>query len=255
MKNDDILKKVNNSKDKVSALNVNKKLLNTIVVMNDICEDLCTNTNEYDVDTTIKIIEDYIKNDDKVERILYSEVSSILYSLDEVRMGLFSTNIEKLMVFILNRKSVGADVDCDKIIIKIYDHFQLIMRQAENVEKSMYIGFKESADKFRSEIKIVEREYISILGIFAAIVLTFVGGITFSSAVLQSMFAVSMYRLITVTILLAFVMVNVIWLLINFILTINDKNTKTFKLNIMVFDIGCAIACVGVMLYWLLFRG
>lgn len=43
--------------------------------MNDICEGLCTNTNEYDVDTTIKITEDYIKNEYKVDRIVGSEMS------------------------------------------------------------------------------------------------------------------------------------------------------------------------------------
>lgn len=200
-------------------------------------------------------VQSYIDSSEEFDRILYSEISNFIFSLEMGDRGMFATNIESLMIYVVGTGKQEVSVECRKMIIRIYDHSMLALNQVENVNNILGEGITDTTIKFKNEIKSVEREYISILGIFAAIVLTFVGGITFSSAVLQSMFAVSMYRLITVTILLAFVMVNVIWLLINFILTINDKNTKTFKLNIVVFDFICAAACVVVMIAWIRLRG
>ena len=40
-----------------------------------------------------------------------------------------------------------------------------------------------------------QREYISILGIFAAVVLAFTGGIAFSTSVLKNINTVSVYRI------------------------------------------------------------
>lgn len=96
----------------------------------------------------------------------------------------------------------------------------------------------------------VEKEYISILGIFAAIVLAFVGGITFSTSVLQNISAVSAFRLLLVVDFLAFVLINVIYILVKFIFTINEKNAKLF--NIKSLNIACLVIAVIILIAWLL---
>ena len=96
----------------------------------------------------------------------------------------------------------------------------------------------------------VEKEYISILGIFAAMVLAFVGGITFSTSVLQNISAVSVFRLLLVVDFLAFVLINVIYILVKFIFTINEKNAKLF--NIMALNVACSVIAVIIVISWML---
>jgi hypothetical protein len=76
----------------------------------------------------------------------------------------------------------------------------------------------------------MEKEYVSIFGIFASIVLAFVGGITFSTSVLQNIDKVSIFRLLLVVDMIAFTMINVLNLLIDFIAKINGKENKVMDI-------------------------
>ena len=111
-------------------------------------------------------------------------------------------------------------------------------------------SIEEAKDNLQKQIKSVEKEYISILGIFAAIVLAFVGGITFSTSVLQNISAVSAFRLLLVVDFLAFVLINIIYILVKFIFTINEKDSKLF--NIKGLNISCSLIALIVIISWLL---
>lgn len=102
----------------------------------------------------------------------------------------------------------------------------------------------------QKQVKSVEKEYISILGIFASIVLAFVGGITFTTSVLQNISAVSVFRLLLVVDFLSFVLINIIYILIKFIFTINEKNAKLF--NIKALNITCLIIGIVIVVSWIL---
>ena len=67
------------------------------------------------------------------------------------------------------------------------------------------------------------KNYITILGIFASIVVSFVAGIVFSTSVLEHMHSVSIYRLIFVILLLSLILMNVINLLVVYIFKITCK--------------------------------
>lgn len=69
----------------------------------------------------------------------------------------------------------------------------------------------------------MQKEYISILGIFAAIVLAFTGGIVFSGSVLENIDKSSIYRITLITFIIGLVFFDLIWLLIDFIRDINGK--------------------------------
>ena len=77
------------------------------------------------------------------------------------------------------------------------------------------------ADEIHEGQKKMQNEYITILGIFAAIVLAFTGGMSFSSSVLENLHQSSIYRILIVVCVLGFVMINLIWILIDFIRDIN----------------------------------
>ncbi len=135
------------------------------------------------------------------------------------------------------------------MIVKIYDHFQLALHQIENVNNIFANSIEEAKENLQKEIKSVEKEYISILGIFAAIVLAFVGGITFSTSVLQNISAVSVFRLLLVVDFLAFVLINVIYILVKFIYTINEKSVKLF--NVKVLNVACLVIVLVIIVAWL----
>lgn len=232
------------------SLEHSKKYINTKRKINGICKALSKETKDYDPAKTVENIQGYLDNKDKMERILYSEISSYVFSLDMRQRGIFATNVEKLMIYALNAKSEDISEDCCKMIVKIYDHFQLALNQIENVKTILGASIEETKINLKEEIKGLEKEYISILGIFASIVLAFVGGITFSSSVLQNIDGISIYRLLLVVVLLGFVLVNVIWLLVKFIAEINDKGIKLF--NIKLFNIACIVMAVAIVAAWIL---
>lgn len=216
--------------------------------INSICRALTLETRKYDPHITVDNISQYLASPHKLERILYSEISNYIFSLEMSQRGIFATNVEKLLLFSLDEQNhVGED--SKKLIIKIYDHFQLALYQIENVNNIFAESIEDAKDKLQEQVKSVEKEYISILGIFAAIVLAFVGGITFSTSVLENISEVSAYRLLLVIDFLAFTLINVIYILVKFIFTINNKDAKLF--NIKVINISCAIIAAFITIGWL----
>lgn len=230
-------------------LEQSKKFNNTKRKINGICKALSMNTKKYDPQKTVENISAYITLTNKLDRILYSEISNYVYSLEMPERGIFATNLEKLLLYSLDDNN-GVSEDCKKMIVKIYDHFQLALHQIENVNNIFADSIEEAKENLQKQIKGVEKEYISILGIFAAIVLAFVGGITFSTAVLQNISAVSVFRLLLVVDFLAFVFINVIYILVKFIFTINEKNAKLF--NIKALNIACLVIAIIIVISWIL---
>jgi len=231
------------------SLKQSKKFTNTKRKINGICKALSLNTQKYDPQKTVENIASYISSSNKLDRILYSEISNYVYSLEMSERGILATNLEKLLLYSLDDNNVIKD-DCKKIIVKIYDHSQLALHQIENVNNIFANSIEDAKENLQKQIKGVEKEYISILGIFAAIVLAFVGGITFSTSVLQNISAVSVFRLLLVVDFLAFVLINVIYILVKFIFTINEKNTKLF--NIKALNIACLVIAMIIVISWIL---
>lgn len=109
----------------------------------------------------------------------------------------------------------------------------------------------EEAEKneidFNDFFKKQQSQYITILGIFASIIMTFVGGLTFSTSVLSHMHEVSIYRLVFVICCIGALVFNVLFALFGFILKIVDK--KVNYITLFVANIGFVIA-LGVNLYF-----
>ena len=201
----------------IMSLEQSKKFNNTKRKINGICKALSMNTQKYDPQKTVENIASYITSTNKLDRILYS----------------------------VDDNNLVSD-DCKKMIVKIYDHFQLALHQIENVNNIFADSIEEAKENLQKQIKGVEKEYISILGIFASIVLAFVGGITFSTSVLQNISAVSVFRLLLVVDFLSFILINVIYILVKFIFTINEKNAKLF--NVKALNIACLVIAIIIVI-------
>lgn len=248
MADDNLDRLLRTTDNKEMSLEQSKKFTNTKRKINGICKALSMNTQNYDPQKTVNNIKAYIETSDKLDRILYSEISNYVFSLEMSKRGIFATNLEKLLLYSLNDDNEISN-DIKKIIVKIYDHCQLALHQIENTNNIFANSIEESKSDLQKQIKGIEKEYISILGIFAAVVLTFVGGITFSTSVLKNISAVSIFRLLLVIDFLAFILINVIYVLVKFIFKINENNTELF--DIKTINIACLCIAVFVIISWL----
>lgn len=224
------------------AFNISKSKINNI------CVSVSKASNEYDPQMTMISIKEYLDSNKNFERFLYSELSNYIYSLDISKRGTLATNIEKLLLYAL-KSSNGVDGDTKKLVIKLYDHFQLALHQIENAKNIASNNIENAKVDLTNEVKSMQKEYITILGIFASIVLTFVGGISFSSSILENIAEVSPFRLILVIDFLGFILTNTIYLLLKFILIINNSKAEFSVKWINCICLVIAIVTLGV---WIL---
>ena len=271
------------------------------VITTDILEDFKVDTSVYAPKNTVSKIQGYMNSQELLDRILYSEISIFISSLTVEERGSFNTNMDHLITYIYDSRD-DIESGVKKWITKIYDHSQLAIYQIEKLferatkiflesnsktKEQFEMQFRKTSDKFISkiettkkdtetQIKSIEKEYISILGIFASIILTFVGGMTFSTSVLQNISSVSIFRLLLTVDFLAVVLINTIYILIKFILVINDKDigsgsksnhrkSKKIKstlktevkikekqiFNIKAFNVVCLLISIIILIAWL----
>lgn len=72
----------------------------------------------------------------------------------------------------------------------------------------------------------MQKDYVAILGIFSAVLLTFIGNIAFSTSVLANIHQSSMYRVAFITVFLGFVVFNLLVYLMNFIKAVMDVDVS-----------------------------
>lgn len=221
LKNDDSAVKVGKK--------YSKKLRQNKIRIGNICRSINIDSSVYSPQKTIDSIKAYLNDGDKIDRILYSEISAFTASLDEMKRGTFSTNIEKLLLFVLE-ESNNINEDVRKICIKIYDHFQLNLIQIEKtnaiVSECIVKAIEEEKIDLHDELKGIEKDHITILGIFAAIMLAFVGGFTFSTSVFNNVSDTNIYKLAFIALVVGLVFVIMIIVLMNFLREISGKPFK-----------------------------
>lgn len=130
----------------------------------------------------------------------------------------------------------------------VYEYFN---REIGEKLKTLETKSNELDTKYKQIEEKLEKnqtQYITILGIFASIVLAFVGAFTFSTSVLAHMHEVSFYRLSFVILCIAFLVVNILQGLFDFLRNIHDnKYEKKYKLftwfNMLIFF---AMLCIFI---------
>lgn len=146
-------------------------------------------------------------------------------------MGIISQKIDK-----------GCeDDDVKKSVRKLHDHIELertrieymvrqnanqkeaklaaekALAQANEMAKSFEEKTERNSQKFREMLDESKRDYVTILGIFAAIVLAFTAGLSFSSSILQNINQASIYRLSFIAVFIGFFIFNIIIALFSFL--------------------------------------
>lgn len=213
----------------------------------DICYSLAVPPSGYKPEVTKKKIVDLLKQPG-FNRILYSEISRFVFTQEDEATANLLQNVETLVNYAAddNYTPENEKKDYRKVAFKLYDHCNLAAVQSNNAKLVFDKSISGTKEELNKTFKGLEREYITILGIFASIVLAFVGGITFSSSVLQNMRCVSAYRLFAVIDVLAVLMISVLHMLMRFICKINNVNFELgWKWYVAIIVILTGITLVG----------
>lgn len=145
----------------------------------------------------------------------------------------------------INTDKNGKVIDVSKSINKLYDHVNIELARMAYSEIGDYqlseqgmtlddlskrVGdLQKDADDIHSSLDKAQTDYIAILGIFASVVLAFVGGMAFSTSVLENIRDVSIYRLLTVSLIIGMVFVTVIFLMFYFVGILTRQKQFTLK--------------------------
>lgn len=120
-------------------------------------------------------------------------------------------------------------------------------RKAQEI-KTEYENIRKKISSVEDKLDSSQKEYITILGIFASIVLAFTGGIAFSTSVLNNIARSSIYRIIIVSLIIGAVFLNMLFGLLYYLNTLVNKAKKLFPIitsNIIIF-----ILIVVTILFW-----
>lgn len=113
---------------------------------------------------------------------------------------------------------------------------QAKINQANDIIEEKQKRIEEQQEKIKNQAAKIEKQiennmaqYMSILGIFSAVVLAFVGGLTFSTSVLENIHKASIYRIVFVVAIIGIVFFNLLWILFDFMKSVSgvDKQKKT----------------------------
>ena len=210
-------------------------------------------------------------------RHLYSNVCAVMYehlstSPDKLDDGVpyQARNLASNMALIYRSiEDTDRPESVKRSVYKLYDHIELentrmkymaqqnkaqiegvdkLHKEVENVgAKAMAI--REDMDSMQEDL---QRNYVTILGIFAAIVIAFATGSAFSSSVIQSMTSVSIYRLAFVMVVLGLFLFDLVVALFFFICRVS-KFKEGEHLPVLVKwvnGIAMAVAIIVFLLRW-----
>lgn len=171
-------------------------------------------------------------------------------------------SMNEAVEYVKNNHSKYND-DFKKCFDKLYDHVTLeilqinYMRGIENkgdannattmkeLRSAMSLAktASDNADKATDKLSNMQKDYIAILGIFAAIILAFVSGLVFSNSVLQNIDKASIYKLLLISITIGFFITNILLFLFSFVKSIirNNENNSALDPHISYFNLAAII--------------
>ncbi len=176
-------------------------------------------------------------------RIMYHEVSN-LYFNDKYGQNEFIDKLEGFLRILYDNNGKQEHIN---FVYKIIDHLNLAQIQMGKIQEYCNLTNEKSIEEMNKQLedegkKIISKmhknlnesskQYITILGIFASIVLAFTGGVAFSTSVLSNIESASIYRLVFIISLLGFILFNTICVMFEFVREINDKEMGLSLKNI-----------------------
>ena len=174
------------------------------------------------------------------------------------------------------QKGKGSDLDTDELrkgVAKLYDHVNLeliridyftykfndigqtleqannsinLLTETSNDVANSVIDLERRFDNVKDEIEAQRNQYITILGIFASIVITVFAGLSISSSIITSVHNSAVAKLCFFSCLTGFIVFNILVALFCFLTKINNIGLGyKYWILIIVFNIFMAIGALG----------
>lgn len=172
-------------------------------------------------------------------------------SLDGTRIIDISDSIRKLYDHVnLDIARISYSDAADRKISgeSSLENLQAEIRSVQSELKDNYNATKKNMAEVEEKLENSQKEYIAILGIFAAVVLAFTGGIAFSTSVLNNIAKVSVYRTIAVSLVIGLVLLNIVFGLFYYINSLVNKEKKITPL--IVSDVMILMLLVATVFAW-----
>ena len=176
-------------------------------------------------------------------RHYYSDIFAAISTIDDEEdkdLDILGQNMERI-----HSKYIPNDKDISEELNKLYDHINLEISRINYFKKSeiktegklqnLTYAVDDAKDKLEQmedaaeKMNDMQKQYVTILGIFASIVLSFTGGIAFSTSVLQNIEKASIYRISLIVFVLAFSLTNILYILTRFVREISKKKDEIIK--------------------------
>ncbi len=224
-----------------------------------IFDTLLVPSSKYDPDITLQAIAVYMDKYSEFNVVYYSIISNKIFFSKDVHIEYIYTNIEICLSKISNVYRIAKDNnDADmtsnlvaiyRFVIKMVDHISLATTQVGKISGSIIIEtekavqetkkevnttLKEQSDKDKDEMKKyykgLEKDSITIMGMFIAIVLAFTGSIIIPTNLVNNAANIGSAKLVLLLSGVAFIFINLLYQLIRFLLIINEKFESITKL-------------------------
>ena len=236
--------------DKTDNKKSGKGIINGIEKLSKrLFEDLCEDDDSFNPkEFTLTLIDYY----NKTERVYYSSYSKMIYNLDkEVTEGNLNHNIMKLVEFSGTKEfdelfprgtsAYGNKKKIIKIIHKLWDHSQLAENQIDEIRKDKFWdNFLKEKIKIEESIKKegqkLNKELISLVGIFTAMAFLVFGGLNSLSSILEnSIKGVPILNISVVCLLWGLCVYNMIYLFMFLVAKITNNDISTNKESTSIF--------------------
>lgn len=185
-------------------------------------------------------------------RHFYSDIFEVLSLLkkQDGKLGTVDILGQNMGILYENYKPNSPDKDISKELKKLYDHISLdiarmlyseagdyrisgkqVVQELQTKVETLTAEINEAhitQEQLKKELNNQQREYVAILGIFAAVVITFIGGLAFSTSVLNNIDKANTAKLIMIALTIGLVLVHVIFGLFHYVDRLVN-NSHSFK--------------------------
>jgi len=161
---------------------------------------------------------------------IFSELSLIRKEESKGSIDILGQNLSEIRKNYIpkNLDTDGNIIDISASIRKLFDHVNLdiarilysdggddkLARDADlKTVKQRVNELTTNINKTADSIKNAQKENITILGIFSAVVLAFTGGIAFTTSVFEHLHQSSIYRVVLITLLIGLILTNLLYAL------------------------------------------
>lgn len=228
----------------------------------------------------------HTSSDGKKFRHFYSDIFSVLIEINrELKPG----NIDILgqNIGIIRKQYVPSrwdetgeqPIDISDCLKKLYDHLSLDIARLKYVDVSdLYTRQENTISELRAQVSVAskkanilceevesiaedvrsaqedvrsaQKEHIAILGIFAAVVLAFTGGIAFSTSVLENLHVSSVYRVVLVSLIIGMVLINILYGLFYYVDRLVNNNDERKITPLLISNIVFVMLMVATVCAW-----